>query len=67
MSALTKSLTGFGFGVALTLAATTSAQAAGGESCGTFTNADGVEEPLTCVLPIDFNNKVLCSVVLPCS
>ena len=58
MSALTKSLTGFGLGVALTLAATTSAQAAGGESCGTFTNADGVEEPLACsTAPIDFNNK----------
>ncbi|AWT48772.1 cytochrome c1 [Psychrobacter sp. YP14] len=58
MSALTKSLTGFGFGVALTLAATTSAQAAGGEGCGTFTNADGVEEHLACsTAPIDFANK----------
>ena len=58
MSALTKSLTGFGFGVALTLAATTSAQAAGAESCGTFTNAEGVEEQLACsTAPIDFSNK----------
>ena len=42
MSALTKSLTGLGFGVAMAFAAT-SAQASGASGCGTFTNAEGVE------------------------
>ncbi len=55
MNTLTKSLTGLGLGAALTLTAGT-AMAAGG--CGTFTNAEGVEEHLACSsAPIDFTNK----------
>lgn len=57
MNAIKKSFAGFGFGVAIALAATT-AQASGGGGCGTFTNAEGHEESLTCsTAPIDFNNK----------
>lgn len=55
MNTLTKSLTGLGLGAALTLFAG-SAMAEGG--CGTFTNAEGVEENLLCSeAPIDFTNK----------
>lgn len=54
MNTLTKYLTGLGLGAALTLTAGT-ATASG---CGTFTNADGVEEHLACSeAPIDFTNK----------
>lgn len=57
MSALYKSLTGLGFGIAMSFAAT-SAQAAGGHGCGSFTNADGVEEAVACMTaPVDFSNK----------
>lgn len=47
MSTLIKSLAGLGLGAALTLTAG-SAMAAGGHGCGTFTNAEGVEEHLAC-------------------
>ncbi|WP_230656522.1 cytochrome c1 [Psychrobacter sp. I-STPA10] len=57
MKALIKSLTGFGLGAALLLGAN-SAMAAGGHGCGTFTNAEGVEEHLSCLkAPVDFTNK----------
>lgn len=57
MSTLIKSLAGLGLGAALTLTAG-SAMAAGGHGCGTFTNAEGVEEHLACsTAPIDFTNK----------
>ena len=57
MNTLTKSLAGISLGAALTVAAT-SASAAGGHGCGTFTNAEGIEEHLACSsAPIDFNNK----------
>ena len=56
MNILTKSLTGLGLGAMLTLTATTAM--ASGSGCGTFTNAEGVEEHLSCSkAPIDFTNK----------
>ena len=55
MNTLIKYLTGLGLGAALSLTAGT-AMAEGG--CGTFTNANGVEEHLACsTAPIDFTNK----------
>ena len=45
MKTLTKSLTGLGLGVALSLTAGT-AMAAGGGACGDFVNAEGVTEHL---------------------
>ena len=57
MRTLIKSLAGLGLGAALTLTAG-SAMAAGGGGCGTFTNAEGVDEHLACSdAPIDFTNK----------
>lgn len=57
MNMLTKSLAGLSLGAALTLSAG-SAMAAGGHGCGTFTNAEGVEEHLACSkAPIDLTNK----------
>ncbi len=57
MSTIYKLLTGLSLGAVLALSAT-SAQAAGGHGCGTFTNAAGVEEHLACSeAPIDFSNK----------
>ena len=59
MNILTKSLAGLGLGAVLTLTAGT-ALAAGGGGCGTFTNAEGVEEHLACSdAPIDFTNNGL--------
>ena len=56
MNTLIKSLTGLGLGAALTLFAGNAMAAGGG--CGTFTNAEGVEEHLLCSeAPIDFTNK----------
>lgn len=57
MKFLIKSLTGLGLGALLALSAS-NAMAAGGHGCGTFTNAEGVEEVLACSkAPIDFTNK----------
>ncbi|BBI68429.1 hypothetical protein PKHYL_26200 [Psychrobacter sp. KH172YL61] len=53
MSTLIKSLAGLGLGAALTLTAGTAM--AEGSGCGTFTNAEGVDEHLACsTAPIDF-------------